>query len=97
MAQHVTRRNFLKGMGVVTIVVAGGVVWRAADSGVFSAGQGPAYEPWLNWREAGDPKWKISIEEALARFIEVVGVIAYAYLLFDWRREFPLAPQKTRA
>jgi hypothetical protein len=51
MTQHLTRRNFLKGMGVATIVVAGGLVWRAADSGVFNAGQGPAYEPWVNWRD----------------------------------------------
>ncbi len=52
MTQYLTRRNFLKGVGVATIVVAGGLVWRAADSGVFSAGQGPAYEPWINWRDA---------------------------------------------
>jgi hypothetical protein len=38
MAHHLTRRNFLKSMGVATIVVAGGLVWRAPDSGVFSAG-----------------------------------------------------------
>jgi nitroreductase len=34
----------------VTVVVAGGVVWRAYDQGVFSVGEGPAYEPWKNWR-----------------------------------------------
>ncbi len=31
-------------------MVAGGVVWRAYDQGVFSVGEGPAYEPWKNWR-----------------------------------------------
>jgi hypothetical protein len=29
--------------------VAGGLVWRAADQGVFSAGEGPAYEAWETW------------------------------------------------
>jgi hypothetical protein len=34
----------------VTVVVVGGGVWRAYDQGVFSVGEGPAYEPWKNWR-----------------------------------------------
>jgi len=45
------RRPFLKGVGVVTVVVVGGGVWRAYDQGVFSSGQGPAYEPWKDWRD----------------------------------------------
>jgi hypothetical protein len=45
------RRNFLKGVGVVSVLVAGGVAWRAYDQGVFSVGQGPAYEPWKDCRE----------------------------------------------
>lgn len=44
------RRSFLKGAGVVTVLVAGGGVWRAYDQGVFSVGEGPAYEPWKDWR-----------------------------------------------
>jgi len=44
------RRLFLKGAGVVTVLVAGGGVWRACDQGVFSVGKGPAYEPWKDWR-----------------------------------------------
>jgi nitroreductase len=28
----------------------GGVVFRAYDQGVFSVGEGPAYEPWKDWR-----------------------------------------------
>jgi nitroreductase len=47
----VKRRSFLKGAGVVTVVVAGGGVWRAYDRGVFSVGEGPAYQPWKNWRD----------------------------------------------
>lgn len=45
------RRRFLQGLAVGTVVVAGGTVWRAIDQGVFTAGGGPAYEPWQNWRE----------------------------------------------
>jgi nitroreductase len=48
------RRWFLKGAGVVTVLVAGGGVWRAYDQGVFSAGEGPAYEPWKDWRNESD-------------------------------------------
>lgn len=45
-----SRRNFLKGAGAVTVLVAGGGVWRAAAQGVFSTGQGAAYEPWQTWQ-----------------------------------------------
>jgi hypothetical protein len=48
------RRPFLKGMGVLTVVVVGVGVWRAHDQGVFSVGQGPAYEPWKDWRNNSD-------------------------------------------
>ena len=48
------RRPFLKGVGVVTVVVVGGGVWRAYDQGVFSVGQGSAYEPWKDWRSNSD-------------------------------------------
>jgi nitroreductase len=47
----VQRRSFLKGAGVITVVLVGGGVWRAYDEGVFSVGQGPAYEPWRDWRK----------------------------------------------
>lgn len=49
----ISRRNFLKGAGVVAVLVVGGAVWRAYDQGVFSTGQGLAYEPWKNWRLSG--------------------------------------------
>jgi nitroreductase len=49
----VRRRSFLKGTGIVTVAVVGGGVWRAWDQGVFSVGEGPAYEPWKDWRDAG--------------------------------------------
>jgi hypothetical protein len=44
------RRSFLQGSGVISILLAGGIVWRAYDQGVFSAGEGRAYEPWQDWR-----------------------------------------------
>ncbi|MFQ5458607.1 MAG: hypothetical protein ACE5FC_09190, partial [Myxococcota bacterium] len=44
------RRSFLKGAAAVTVIAAGGGVWRAWDQGVFSAGRGPAFAPWTDWR-----------------------------------------------
>ena len=47
---QVNRRSFLKHMGATTLIlVAGGGVYRAAERGVFSTGQGAAYEPWETW------------------------------------------------
>ncbi len=34
----------------MAIVAVGGLAWRAHEQGVFSAGAGPAYEPWTTWR-----------------------------------------------
>ncbi len=41
----------LAGSGTLVLVVGGGV-WRADDQGVFSTGEGLAYEPWDDWRTA---------------------------------------------
>jgi hypothetical protein len=41
----------LAGTGTLVLVVGGGV-WHAADQGVFSTGEGPAYEPWDDWHTA---------------------------------------------
>ena len=46
----VNRRAILKIAGAGVAVAAGGVVARAWTQGVFSVGQGPAYEPWKTWR-----------------------------------------------
>ncbi len=35
-------------------MAVGGLAWRACDQGVFSVGQGPAYEPWKDWRKTDD-------------------------------------------
>jgi len=48
------RRTFLKGIGGISVLIVGGGVWRAYDQGVFSVGQGLAYEPWENWRTDTD-------------------------------------------
>ena len=50
----ISRRDFMKLGGALTVLVAGGGVWRAADQGVFSVGKGSAYEPWDNWRTDAD-------------------------------------------
>ncbi len=48
----ITRRTFLRRAGATTLVaVVGGGVYRAADRGVFSVGQGEAYAPWRTWRD----------------------------------------------
>jgi nitroreductase len=49
------RRAFVTGAGAVSILAAGGLVWRAREQGVFSTGDGSAYEPWATWRsDAGE-------------------------------------------
>jgi hypothetical protein len=49
-----TRRRFLRGLGVgtgaVLVVGAGALTWRAVDQGVFSTGEGAAYDAWDVWR-----------------------------------------------
>jgi hypothetical protein len=48
--QKLSRRKVIALAGSGTLIlVAGGGVWRAADQGVFSTGQGPAYQPWDDW------------------------------------------------
>lgn len=47
---RINRRNLLKGVGVISVLVGSGLVWRAFDRGVFSVGQGVAYEPWNDWQ-----------------------------------------------
>lgn len=49
----ITRRNLLIGAGAAVALGAAGVGLRAYDQGVFSAGQGPAYEAWEGWQPEG--------------------------------------------
>jgi hypothetical protein len=50
-----TRRTLLRraGLGAATVLVvgAGAVGYRAYDNGVFSTGDGAAYDPWRIWQE----------------------------------------------
>ncbi len=62
----ISRRDFLKLGGATLVVVAGGSVFRAVDQGVFSVGQGAAYEPWKNWRNANTPIERIVAAGILA-------------------------------
>jgi hypothetical protein len=55
----ISRRTFLKTGGVLIVAVAGGGVYRAIDQGVFSSGQGLAYEPWTDWRDGTTPSERI--------------------------------------
>jgi len=46
----VNRRTVLKIAGATAVVAGGAVAARAWQQGVFSTGQGPAYDPWRTWR-----------------------------------------------
>ena len=49
--RKISRGRFLKLVGSgIGVVVVGGAVWRSFSNGVFSSGQGPAYEPWKDWK-----------------------------------------------
>lgn len=45
----ISRRRVLQGAGVLTVLAAAGAVYRATTTGIFSAGEGVAYEPWRAW------------------------------------------------
>src|ERR1700761_4651323 len=44
------RRAFLKAAAAVAAFTVSGGSWYSYDRGVFSVGEGPAYEPWKDWR-----------------------------------------------
>ena len=48
-----SRRKFL-GLagGSIVVLAVGGAAYRAVDQGIFSAGQGSAYAPWIDWQDA---------------------------------------------
>jgi len=48
---RINRRTALRRIAGVSVLVTGGLVWRAWDSGVLASGEGAPYEPWVNWRE----------------------------------------------
>jgi hypothetical protein len=44
------RRTILKGAAGVSVIAAGGTVWRAWDQGLIARPPAAAYEPWETWR-----------------------------------------------
>jgi nitroreductase len=49
------RRTFLKAAGIGGFALVGIGGWWAQREGVFSVSEGPAYEPWRNWRTDEGP------------------------------------------
>jgi hypothetical protein len=48
-AHSVSRRRLLQTAAGACVVVVAGTLYRASDQGVFSTGQGPAYDAWREW------------------------------------------------
>ena len=49
------RRALLQGAGIAALSLAGAGAWWSGREGVFSVGEGPAYEPWRNWSAEQGP------------------------------------------
>jgi hypothetical protein len=49
--QMIGRRGFLRAAGTATVVVCGGVVWRAHDQGLFARERAAAFDPWRDWAQ----------------------------------------------
>lgn len=72
-----SRRSFLKRAGAASLVlVTGGGVYRASSQGVFSSGQGPAYEPWDDW--------KTQPEQGLLRLVQSAILAANPHNTQPW-------------
>src|SRR5215470_12554667 len=48
-SRNMMRRTFLKAAGVASLALGGACAWWARHEGVFSVGEGPAFEPWRDW------------------------------------------------
>ena len=50
-----SRRSFLRKAAKIgggsLVVISGGLVWRAFDQDIFSPTDGPAFQPWSDWKE----------------------------------------------
>jgi hypothetical protein len=45
------RRVVLRAAAAAATILGAGLAWRAWDQGVFSTGEGPAYDPWRTWKD----------------------------------------------
>ncbi|WP_052360739.1 Acg family FMN-binding oxidoreductase [Oceanobacillus manasiensis] len=63
---NITRRTFIKKLGGGILVVSfAGLTWRMFDQGVFSTGEGPAYEPWDTDKEILESKPLALVSDAI--------------------------------
>jgi hypothetical protein len=71
------RRKVLRVAAGAIVVLGAGVAWRACDQGVFSTGQGPAYEPWRTWEDGK--------AESPARLVRAAILAANPHNSQPWR------------
>jgi len=50
------RRTLLQAAGIAGVALVGTGAWWSRREGVFAVGEGPAYEPWRNWRTDKGPR-----------------------------------------
>lgn len=75
---RMSRRHFLKGTAAAAVLLSAGGVLRAADQGVFSTGQGPAYAAWQDWNEEAEG------EPPLIRLVQAAVLASSAHNTQPW-------------
>src|SRR5262249_12216109 len=59
------RRAFLTGIGIAGIGLVGATVWRVESNHVLSMEDGPAYDPWNEWQQAGTSPFEQMVRGAV--------------------------------
>lgn len=72
-----SRRSLLRTGSALSVVAAGGAIWRAWEQDVFSPAAGAGYEGWQTWR--GDPA------EGPLRFVRAAILAANPHNTQPWR------------